>query len=111
MPTTKPSTETNIGGFRLNGEWVADLEAFYYNVHGHEYLASKGSNEIIVQAENPFAAAPAYVLQHTAPINTVDDFNEALLNGKRFAVVLREMPTTAGESAWQLPPVNRGENA
>ncbi|UED72131.1 hypothetical protein [Brevibacillus sp. HD3.3A] len=62
-------------------QWAENIQAFW---HGdwREYIAWKGSHQILVYPTDEHPGPPSHVIQYTKRIETLEDFNDALQNGK-----------------------------
>lgn len=95
----KQSTETTYvaGDETVRGEWHERINAFYFAANGREYVACKGSHQVMVYDGATYPAPPSMVLQHTDRVETLDDFSLALRFGKRMQATYTDLPDS-GES-------------
>jgi hypothetical protein len=66
------------------GKWSDSLNAFWFGANDCEWVAWKGSYQIFVYPCNEHPNPPASVIQHTNRIETIEDFTEAMENGRTF---------------------------
>ncbi len=71
-------------------EWSETLNAFWYGANGCEYIAFKGSHHIFEFPCDKFPGPPTRVIQYTNRIETLEDFENALDNGKWYQASYKE---------------------
>lgn len=81
-------------------EWNEKLKVFWQGGNGCEYIAWKGSHQVFVYPGWEHPAPPSEVIQHTKRIETLEDFDDALDNGKHLNVEYKELG-----SDWKDPKV------
>lgn len=64
------------------GEWSNTLNAWWYGANGCEYVAWKGSHEIAVYPCDDYPNLPTSFIQGDRRIETLEDFDYVLNNGK-----------------------------
>lgn len=79
------------------GEWSESLKVFWFGGMDMEYIAWKGSHEILVYDCSKYPCPPNYVIKFNRRIRTLEDFNDALTNGLRMEVYYKEVGTGAFE--------------
>lgn len=65
------------------GEWAKNIQAFWYGANGLEFVAWKGSHQIQVYPCDEYPSPAKYTIQHHTRIETVEEFNDCLMNGQR----------------------------
>ena len=75
-------------GIKLNmeryGKWSENIQAFWCGGNDTEYVAWKGSHQILVYPCGMYPSPPSEVIQHTQRIESVEEFDAAMENGIRF---------------------------
>jgi hypothetical protein len=79
-----------MGEKYLSGHWSETLMAFWFGANGCEYIAFKGSHQILEFPCYKYPNPPTRIIQHTERIETLEDFNNALDKGKWFSAVYTE---------------------
>lgn len=74
----------------LLGEWSDKLQAFWFGANNCEHIAFKGSNQVFVYDCDTYPLPPIEIIQHTGRIETLEDFDKALNEGKWFTVQVHE---------------------
>lgn len=80
------------------GEWSESISAFWFGANNCEWIACKGSHQITVHPCDKYPNPPTAILQHDKRIETVEDFTNAMNNGKYYEVEYKE-----GAAYWQEP--------
>lgn len=75
---------------RLMGEWDKDINAFWFGANNCEWVAWKGSHQILVYPCDEHPKPPSSIIQHTARIETLEDFTEAMINGVEYKAIYQE---------------------
>lgn len=90
-------------------EWNEDISAFWYGGielsigQPVELIAWKGSNQIFIYPCDDHPHPPSGVLQYHRRIETLDDFEDAMKNGKRLTAKYEEVNNPTGESVIHEP--------
>lgn len=74
-----------IGGNALH--WNSHTNMFWFGANGNEYMAWKGSHQILIYPCDKYPNPPSGVIQHNKRIETLKDFEDALNTGHEFDCV------------------------
>ena len=66
------------------GEWSTSINAFWYGANGTEWVAWKGSNQVFEYPCDGYPSPPIAIIQHDKRIETIEDFTNAMYNGKYY---------------------------
>ncbi len=88
------------------GDWSDHIQAFWCGGNDSEYIAWRGSHQIYVFPCGSYPNAPSEIIQHTARIETVEEFNNAMENGIRYAATYLEV----GQGAFDDNIYTKGED-
>jgi hypothetical protein len=75
----------------VSAKWSETLSAFWYGANGCEYVAFKGSHQILEFPTWEYPKPPTRIIQHTERIETAEEFDRALNSGKWFVVSYEEV--------------------
>ncbi|MBX6360513.1 MAG: hypothetical protein IRZ03_10600 [Acidobacterium ailaaui] len=83
----------------LVGQWSNTLNTFWYGANGCEFIAFKGSYQILVFPTDEYPKPPSQIIHHTDKIETLRDFNEALEKGVWYDACYKKS-RLVGKGAW-----------
>ncbi|OZB99081.1 hypothetical protein CJP46_02665 [Paenibacillus sp. XY044] len=69
------------------------MQAFWFGANGCEYVAWKGSHQIYVYPTDEYPSPPSYIIQHKKRIETLEEFDNALIHGIRMRATYSEIGT------------------
>jgi hypothetical protein len=81
----------------LIGEWSESIKAFWFGANNCEWIAWNGSNQIFVYPSQDYPKLPKQVIQHDKRIESIEEFTNAMNNGRLHDCVYKEVP-----AYWQV---------
>ncbi|WP_245595193.1 hypothetical protein [Fictibacillus gelatini] len=79
------------------GEWSEEIRAFWFGANNCEWIAWKGSHQIFVFPCDEYPNPPSKIIQHNKRIESIEDFTEAMQNGKTYIVEYKTGSIEEGE--------------
>lgn len=73
------------------GEWSESINAFWFGANDCEWIAWKGSHQILVYPCGEHPKPPKQILQHDKRIESVEEFTEAMNKGILYSVDYKEV--------------------
>lgn len=74
------------------GEWCDRLNAFWFGANGCEHIAFKHSHTIFIYPIWEHPNPPSEIIHYHKPIETVEDFDDALMHGKKLRATYTDNP-------------------
>jgi hypothetical protein len=73
------------------GKWSDTINTFWLGANGCEYIAWKGSHQVLVYPCDDYPNPPSEVWQYHERIETVEQFNDALENSVKYKATYDEV--------------------
>ncbi|PGZ95696.1 hypothetical protein COE51_19470 [Bacillus pseudomycoides] len=64
--------------------WDDNIKAFWSGTNGNEYIAWKGSHQILIYPCDNYPNPPSGVIQYNKRIEILEDFEDAMRTGEEF---------------------------